>query len=67
MEKILIFLIILFLGYRYMTQSEKVNHYEEFEYHMILDGNSIIIESDLGQCDTIHADSLNSYLIQDNL
>jgi hypothetical protein len=67
MDRILIFFTILILCYSCLFYNQKLDHYNEFEYHQILDGDSIIIESDLGQCDTIHADSLDSYLIQQNL
>ena len=67
MDRILSIFIMIFLGYITITLSERVDHYKGFEYHLILEGDDIVIESDLGQRDTIPADSLNTYLLWDNL
>ncbi len=67
MGKYLIVASIICLGHLYIKNALAVDKYEAYDYHIDVYGDSITVYTQEGKVETVHADSLHSFIIRDNL
>ena len=55
------------MGKYLIVASIAVDKYEAYDYHIDVYGDSITVYTQEGKVETVHADSLHSFIIRDNL